>query len=465
MATPRQLDAAMLQPLRERVRGRVLEPGQAGYDDARAVWNARIDRRPAAIVRCTSPGDVMAAVDFARERGLLLSVKSGGHDYAGNGVCDGGLTLDLSLMNTVHVQEASRRARVQPGATWAAFDREAQAAGLATTGGSVSTVGVAGFTLGGGSGHLARKFGLGLDNLVSAEVVTADGQLRHASEQENPDLFWALRGGGGNFGVVTSFEFRLHPFGPQMLCGQYVFPFEQAQQVFRSYRDFMASAPDEVTCYAFVLRIPPVEPFPPQWHGKVAVDLVASYAGPVAEGERAFQPLATFGTPILAGAQAMPYTAVQQMFDAGVAKGNRWYSRAHYLRALNDGVFDVVIRHTRELPGVFTMVYFEPLGGAVTRIAPEATAFPHRRAAAGIHIFPGWTDAQDDAPIMAWTREFHDALAPHADGGVYVNLLGDDEQPRVPAAYAGNYARLVELKKKWDPQNLFRVNHNIPPAK
>lgn len=463
MAKAQHPGPTLLHALRSRLRGSLLEPGEAGYDQARAVWNGRFDRRPAAIAQCASAEDVMAAVDFAREHKLLLSVKSGGHDYSGNGVCEGGLTLDLAQMNSVRVDPNAKRAYVQPGATWAMVDKATQAHGLATTGGTVSTVGVAGFTLGGGSGHLARKFGLGLDNVVSLEVVTADGRRLRAGEAENADLFWALRGGSGNFGVVTEFGFGLHAFGPDMLAGQIIYPFEQAMQVFRSYRDFMAQAPDEVTCYAFVFRIPPIEAFPAEMHNQVVVDLVFSYAGPVAEGEKATAPLRTFGTPLLAAVQTLPYTAVQQMFDAGVPKGLRWYSRAHYLSGLPDAAFDAVVQHTRDLPGAFTMVYFEPLGGAVGRVDPAATAFRHRRAVAGIHIFPGWSDPADDQGNMRWARAFHDAMAPFSSGGVYVNLLGEDEAGRVKAAYGDNYARLAALKKKWDPQNLFRVNHNIRP--
>jgi FAD/FMN-containing dehydrogenase len=450
--------------LRSRTRGPVLEPDSSEYDSARRCWNGRFDRRPRAILRCEGTADVVAGVNFARKTGLLLAVKGGGHDYAGNCVCDDGLVLDLSAMKGIRVDPSARRAWVEPGVIWREFDREAQAFGLATTGGTVSTVGVSGFTLGGGTGYLARRHGLGLDNLVSAEVVTANGERVRASGRDSPDLYWAIRGGGGNFGIVVSFEFRLHPVGPEVLAGQVLHQFEDAGAVLRFYRDFMTEASDEMTCYAFFFKIPPVAAFPETLHGKPAVSLVVAHVGRVAEGEEAFQGLLDFGRPILGAIQPMPYTAAQQMFDEGMPKGIRWYSRAHYLDGLPDSAIDILLSHVGRLPGPFSVAYLEPLGGAIGRMEAASTAFPHRNAAYGLHIFPGWTDPAMDEAARQWARLFHDEMATHATGGVYVNLLGEDESDRIPAAYGGNYDRLVRIKKRYDPENIFRMNHNIPPG-
>jgi FAD/FMN-containing dehydrogenase len=459
-----QSDESRIQTLRERITGEVLQPGDDGYDKARSTWNALIERRPGAVARCADAADVRAAVRFCRENGLVLAVKSGGHDYAVNSVCEGGLLIDLSPMQAVQVEAAARRARVEPGATWGIFDAEAQKSGLATTGGTCSMAGVAGVTLGGGTGHLARSRGLSLDNLVAAEVVIASGEQVQASEQENPDLFWGIRGGSGNFGVVTSFEFALHEVGPEVLAGQVFHRFDDAGSVLRFYREFMADAPDEVQCYAFFIKVPPVDPFPQALHGRTVLDLIVAHTGSLEDGDKVLRPLREFGNPFLDLVQPQPYTVLQQTFDAGLQAGNRWYSRAHYLKELPDAVIDTVLRYTESLPGVFTGVSFEPMGGAINRVAPGATAFAHRDAAFGLHIFPGWTDRGEDEEIMAWAREFHQAVAPHVTGGVYVNLLGPDEKERVRQAYGVNCERLVEVKNRWDPENLFRMNHNIEPT-
>lgn len=449
--------------LRRRVSGRLLSPGDEGYDKARSTWNARFDSRPALIVQCAGAGDAQAAVRFARERDLPLTVKSGGHDYAGNSAAQGGLLIDLSRLKSVEVDSASRRARVGAGATWADFDREAQAHGLATTGGTVSTVGVAGFTLGGGEGWLARKHGIAADNLIGADVVTAQGELVRASDRENPALLWGLRGGGGNFGIVTAFEYTLHPVGPEVFAGQVIYPASRAPELLRFYRDHFRDAPDELQCFPFLLRIPPIEPFPEARHGELALDFVLAYVGDSSDGEAALAPFRELGDPILDATGPQPYLTLQQSFDAGLPKGNRWYSRAHYFDALTDEAIDTLVDHLEPFPGAFTTVYFGAGGGAVGRVAPDATAFPNRSAEHGLHVFPGWVDPTEDEAIMAWTRRVHEAMAPHANGSVYVNLLGEDERERVPAAYAGNYDRLVSLKKTWDPDNLFRRNHNIEP--
>ncbi|HEX2167453.1 MAG TPA: FAD-binding oxidoreductase [Longimicrobiales bacterium] len=455
------LDSTNTDTFRDRIDGELILPSDPAYDTARKVWNARFDPRPAALVRCRSAADVVAAIELAREHRLPVSVRGGGHSYAGLGVGDGALAIDLSPMDDVVIDAEGRTATVGPGATWADFDRTAQAHGLATTGATVSSVGVAGFALGGGTGYLARRHGLGVDNVLSLEVVTADGRVLRASNDEHADLFWALRGGSGNFGVVTSFEFRLHPVGPDVVTAQSWHPIEDARAVLRFYREFMESASEDVTVYAFALRVPPVEPFPAEHHGSPALALVACHCGDVEEATKSLERLTTFGNPILAGVQTVPYTAAQQAFDAGMPDGLRWDTRGHYLNELDEDAIETFAKHVESLTGPYTAAYFEPLGGAIGRVASDATAFPHRDAAYGLHILPGWIEASDGDGAMRWMRELHDAMAPHATGGVYVNLLGRDEADRVPAAYGANYARLAGLKAKYDPGNLFRVNQNI----
>lgn len=450
--------------LAERVEGELLLPPDEGFDGARAVWNARIDRRPAAVLRCAGPHDVVAGVRFAREENVPLSVKGGGHSYAGSAACDRCLLIDLEPMSDVRVDPDERTARVGAGATWKAVDRETQAAGLATTGASVSTVGVAGYTLGGGTGHLARSCGLAVDNLVSAEVVTADGGLVRASENENADLFWALRGGGGNFGVVTSFELVLHEVGPEILAGMIVHPFRDAPELLRGFRALMADAPDELNCYPFFIRVPPAPAFPEAYHGEIALALVPAHSGPLDDAEDALRPLRDLGEPIFDGVAPQPYAALQRTFDDGVPRGQRWYSRAHYLDGLTDDAIDAMVESVEPFPGPFTMAYLEPMGGAIGRVGAEETAFPHREALYGFHVLAGWTDPEADDEHMAWVRSFHEAMAPFSTGGVYVNLVSEDEHDRVRGAYGDNHERLAEVKARWDPENLFRAHPPIEPA-
>lgn len=455
--------ATSLDDLRSRVRGPVIEPNDAEYDEGRAGWNALIDRRPGAIVRCLGVADVIASVNFARDHDILLAIRSGGHDYAGNSACDGGLVIDLSAMNGIRIDPGAKRAVVQAGATVGAFDHEAQAFGLATPTGTVSTVGVGGLTLGGGSGYLTPRHGLTVDNLLAADVVTAAGERVHASADEHPDLFWAIRGGGGNFGVATAFEFALHEVGPELLAGQIVHRFEDAGDVMRFYRSFMAGAPEALQCYPFFLKLPPLDVFPEELHGQLAIDLVLAYAGPLDEAEEVLKPLQEFGNPVFAGLAPQPYTAIQQGFDAGMPKGNRWYSKAGYLpEDLPDEAIEMMLEHVATMPGPFSVTYLEAVRGAVTRVAPNTTAYPHRSPGYGIHIFPGWTDPALDDQAKQWARRFHEAMMPWLSRGAYVNLLPPDAGPdEVRAAYGPNYERLVRIKKAYDPANLFRMNHNI----
>ena len=447
-----------------RIRGDVLEPGDSGYEEARKVWNATVDRRPSAIVRCRGTADVIHAVNYVREHDLLLAVRGGGHSFAGKSVCVGGIMLDLSPMRGVRVSPDSRTVRVQGGATWADLDHETQAFGLATTGGLISHTGVAGLTLGGGIGWLSRKHGLACDNLLSADVVTAAGELVHASEEEAADLFWGLRGGGGNFGVVTSFEFRLHPVGPELFGGLIIHPFEAAAEGLRFYRDFAVGAPDEVACYAMFARIPSVAPFPEEHHGRTGFIFAASYAGPVSDGEKALAPLRAFGQPILDALQPTAYTTLQQAFDEPQKPGNRWYGKSGFWNEMSDAAIDTLVRGVDPLSGPMTMVFFERMGGAIGRVPVEATAFPHRVAPFNFGITAGWTDPAEDAEHMAWTRELHATLSSY-DQGVYVNYADEDESGRTGAAYGANYDRLVEVKNRWDPDNLFRMNMNVVPTR
>jgi len=446
-----------------RIRGEVLEPGDGAYEQARKVWNATVDRRPSVIVRCRGTADVIHAVNYAREQKLLLAVRCGGHSFAGKSMCDGGLVIDLSPMRGVWVSPDRRTARVQGGATWADLDHETQALGLATTGGLISHTGVAGLTLGGGIGWLARKHGLACDNLLTADVVTATGELVHASEDEAADLFWGLRGGGGNFGVVTSFEFRLHPVGPEVLGGMVIHPVGAAREGLRFYRDFTADVPDEVACYAMFGRIPSVAPFPEEHQGRTGFIFAASYAGPVSEGERVLAPLRAFGKPILDALQPTQYTVLQQAFDEPQKPGNRWYGKSGFWNEMSDDAIDTLVGGVDPLSGPMSMVFFERMGGAIGRVPVDATAFPHRTAPYNFGITAGWTDAAEDEEHMAWTRKLHASLSSY-DQGVYVNYADEDESGRTGAAYGQNYDRLVQVKNRWDPDNLFRMNMNIVPT-
>jgi len=442
--------------------GNLLERGEAGYDEARAVWNARFDRSPDLIALCTSSDDVRAAIDFARGNRMTLSVKGCGHSYAASSVAEGGLLIDLSPMKSIEVHAEAKRATVGAGVTCAELDAATQQHGLATPTPTVSSVGVVGAALGGGSGYLSRAYGLTLDNVTAAEVVTADGRLLRVSADEHPDLFWAIRGGGGNFGVVTSLDLRLHEVGPMVLSGQVIYPFEAAGELLRAYRDFMARAPQELQCYAFFFRIPPIDAFPAEWHRKPVVDFVFCHRDP--DAFDAVQPLRQLGTPILDLTATSPYVATQTAFDASLPPGRRYLSKAHDLDELSDGAIDTIEEHVPNMVGAFTAAYLDPQGASVGAVPVGATAYAGRGSMYGFHIIGGWVASDEDASVGDWASGFAEAMAHHANGGVYVNLIADDEADRVPNAYGVNWRRLRELKRTWDPQNLFRSNHNIPPA-
>jgi FAD/FMN-containing dehydrogenase len=459
------LASEVLDALRAGLRGDLSLPGEAGYDEARTIWNAMIDRRPGVVVRAAGASDVIQTVRLAAQHGLVMSVRGGGHNIAGNAVCDGGLMLDLSRMRSVRVDPEARTARVEPGARLADLDKEAQAFGLATPLGINSTTGVAGLTLGGGFGWLSRKHGLTVDNLLSADVVTAAGDLVRASETAHPDLFWAIRGGGGNFGVVTSFEFRLHPVGPQVTAGLIVHPFSAAKAVLREYRRLVATAPDELCCWVVMRKAPPLPFLPKEVHGTEVLVLALCHAGDAAAGEKAVAPFKAIGKPIADVVGPAPYAGWQTAFDPLLAPGARNYWKSHDFVELGDGLIDVLLDAVRGLPSPQCEVFIANLGGAVNRIPAEATAYPHRNVAFVVNVHTRWDSPSEDAACVGWARGVYEASARFATGGVYVNFMPDDEAERVRSgAYGPNYERLARVKAKYDPKNLLRMNQNVAPA-
>jgi FAD/FMN-containing dehydrogenase len=461
-----QKPSVVPESLKGQLRGALCYPGEPGYEQARTIWNAMIDKRPAVVVRAAAAEDVVRAVNVARERQLLLAVRGGGHNIAGNAVCDGGLMIDLSLMKSVRIDPSSRTARVEPGVTLAEFDKEAQAFGLATPLGINSTTGVAGLTLGGGFGWLSRKHGLTVDNLLGADVVLASGELVHASHQENQDLFWALRGGGGNFGVVTSFEFRLHPIGPQVLAGLIVHPFSNAKQILQGYHRAAMSAPDDLSCWAVLRKAPPLPFLPPEVHGQEVVVLAVCYVGDPAKGQSAVAPIRALGKPIADVVGPTPFVGWQQAFDPLLTPGRRNYWKSHDFTELGDAALGVLIDYAGRLPSPECEIFIGQLGGAVNRVPATSTAYPHRDVNFVVNVHTRWGEASQDATCIGWAREFFGAMAPHATGGVYVNFMPEDEAQRVSGgAYGPNYERLSQLKARYDPGNLFRQNQNIQPKR
>jgi len=459
-----ELQSTKIEELKAGFRGEILLPGDGAYESARKIWNAMIDRHPALIARCTTTSDVVQAVNFARENGLVLAVRGGGHNIAGNAVCDGGIVIDLSQMKAASVDPAKHRVTIEGGATLADLDAATQAHGLATPLGINSTTGVAGLTLGGGFGWLSRMYGMTIDNLESAEVVTAAGEVVRASATEHPDLFWALRGGSGNFGVVTRFEFRLHPVGPDVLSGLIVYPISEAKRVLQEYREFIANAPDELSVWAVLRQAPPLPFLPAEVHGTGIIALAILYVGEPKQGETLIQPLRTFGTPVGEHVGVQPYTAWQRAFDPLLTPGARNYWKSHNFSTLKDELFDVVIDYINRLPSPQCEIFFGALGGATARPAPDSAAYAHRDALFVMNVHGRWEDPADDKRCIGWARDYFQASAPFASGGVYVNFLTADEVERVRSAYGPNYDRLAQVKKKYDPTNLFRMNQNIKPA-
>ena len=445
------------------LRGPVLQPGDPGYDDARAIWNAMIDRRPAMIARCAGTADVVASVNFARENGLPLAVKGGGHNIAGSALCEDGMVIDLSPMRDVHVDPRSRLAWVGGGALLSDIDHETQSCGLAVPLGINSTTGAAGLTLGGGFGWLSRMHGLAVDNLVGAEVVTADGRRHWASEEDEPDLFWAIRGGGGNFGVVTLFQFALHPVGPEVTAGLVVFPAAQAQQVMRHYRDFVDTLPDEMSVWAVLRQAPPLPFLAADVHGTPIVALALfSPQAPDAVAPMLEQ-IRGFGQVLGEHVGAVPYEAWQKAFDPLLAPGARNYWKSHNFTRLSDEAIDVVLRYAGAVPTPHCEIFLGLIGGKANTLPPDATAYPHRDVQFAMNVHGRWIDPADDDKVVSWAREFFAAAAPHAAGSVYINFLTQDEGTRIREAYGPNYGRLQAIKQRYDPDNLFRFNHNIRP--
>jgi len=460
------LAALDLDELRSTIRGEVITPEDPSYEEARLVWNGMIDRRPALVVRCTSSADVQAGLATAREHDLLVSVRCGGHSTPGYSSCDDGVVLDMRPMNGVIVDAEARTARVQGGTTWAELDVATQEHGLALTGGRVSDTGVAGLALGSGSGWLERVYGPTCESLLSAEVVTADGSIVTASSEQNPELLWGLRGGGGNFGVVTEFEFRLHPLGPLVAAGLLMYPRAQAGEVIRNYRDFIAGASEAVAGGVALLTAPP-EPFvPDEVRGQPAVGIVYCYVGDPEEGMRAAEPLRAFGAPVLNMIQPMPYAVVQQMLDAGSPRGVREYFKVDSLTDLSDAAIDTVVAHAEQLPAPFGQLILGPTGGALGRTDRDAMALPIDDGAWTYFCLSMWMDLSEDERNIAWARGFHEAMRPFAVGTTTPNFIEPDEGlARLRASYGEEkYARLQALKQRWDPANVFRLNQNIAPA-
>jgi hypothetical protein len=455
------LSDTALQEFRSSLRGELIRPDDAAYDDARKVYNAMHDRRPALIVQVAGVADVMASVKFARTHRLLLAVRGGGHSVPGFGTCDGGLVIDLKRMKGVRVDPERQTVRAEGGCTWGDLNHATHAFGLATTGGVVSTTGIAGLTLGGGMGYLARGCGLSCDNLLTADVVLADGSFVTCGEDRERDLFWAIRGGGGNFGVVTSFEFRLHPV-TEIYGGPTFFPIDG--DVLRRYRDFIAGAPEQLgALFAFTLA-PPLPFLPNEWHGKPVSAMVACWTGPAGEGVKILQPLAGWGPVIGAYVDRMPYPVINTLFDALVPAGLQQYWKGSFARRLTEEAVQVHLVHGATVPCIQSGTFLFPLDGACQRVPPEATAFAFRDAAVATVVSGAWPNPADNEPNIRWVRDYYDALRPHSEEGGYVNFMAADDLDRVRSNYRQNYDRLVQVKNRYDPENLFRLNQNIEPT-
>ena len=453
-----------IESLKSKIKGQVVLPSDSHYEEVREIWNAMIDRRPALIVRCTEASDVPHAISFAREHGLEISIRGGGHNIAGSALCHNGVMIDFSMMRNVRVDTEKKRAYVEPGATLADFDETAQSYGLATPVGINSTTGIAGLTLGGGFGWLTRKYGLTIDNLVSVEAVTADGKTIRASENENADLFWALCGGGGNFAVVTQFEFKLHEVGPEILAGLIVYPFDQAKQVLTKYREFVKSAPEELNVWVALRKAPPLPFLPGDVHGKEVVVVVTFYSGDLAEGSKLIEPLRGFGTPHGEHVGAQPYAQWQKAFDPLLTPGARNYWKTHNFTELSDGALNSMIEFAGKLPSPQCEIFIGLVAGAANRVSADATAYRHRDAKFVLNVHGRWSERTDDEQCIAWARAFFEASSPYASAGAYVNFMTEEESDRVTAAYGANYNRLTQIKKQYDPDNLFHVNQNIKPS-
>jgi len=456
MAQP-QSGLSVSATLRSKFAGTLLQRGDPEYDKVRALHNGLIDKHPAIIARCLNDADIAASIAFAREHGLEIAVRGGGHNVSGRASVEGGMMIDLSLMKAIAVNAATRRAVAQGGVTWGEFNRETQQHGLATTGGVISSTGIAGLTLGGGYGYLAGKHGLAVDNLVAATVVTADGKVVRASDSENPDLYWGLRGGGGNFGVVSSFEYRLHPAGPTIMAGVMAWPISQAREVLRFYREFTASVPDELACLGGVGHAPDGSGV------KVAI-IAAAYCGPMTDGERMLRPIKEFGSPVFGTIQPMEYSILNGMFDAAYPKGMLYYWKSNFLSTLDDNLINTIIDAVEHCPSKYSGITLEHWHGAAARVPQDQTAFVHRREGYNLLLLSQWREAAANADNIAWAREGFARLEPFFASARYVNYLDQDDAADIKGAFGGNYAKLAQIKAKWDPGNVFHLNQNIQPA-
>lgn len=448
------VNEATVQGFKASLRGQLLRSNDVSFDTARRVFNEMIDKRPAMIVGCAGVGDVINAVKFARDHNLLVAVRGGGHSVAGKSVCDGGVLIDLSPMKGMRVDPARRTVHAQAGLRLGEFDRETQAFGLATTLGVISNTGIAGLTLGGGIGWLNGNFGLACDNLLSADVVTADGRFLTASASENEDLFWGVRGGGGNFGIVTSFEYRLHPIGP-VLGGMVLYEMSGAKEVLRFYHEFSQSCRDELSTMALVVTAP---------DGNPVIAISACYSGSLEDGEKALKPLRTFGSPVAVLLRPISYVEMQSFFDASFPPGCLHYWKANFLRALHDDAIEILMEYAVAKPSPISAIALQQMHGAASRVGRDETAFAHRYEQYDFGIFSIWTEPADSEKNINWTRELWEKMQPFAERGVYVNNLGEEGEERVRAAYGPNYERLVALKEKYDPTNFFQMNQNIKPT-
>jgi len=458
------IEAVDTTALRTCFRGALLQPGEEGYEEARRVWNGAIDRHPALIARCAGADDVVEAMRFARERELPVTVRGGGHAVAGHAVCDGGLMIDLSLMKAVEVDPEARTARAAGGLLWRELDAATQQHGLATTGGIISHTGIGGLTLGGGFGHLMRRHGLTVDNLLAVELVTADGERLRVDAASEPELFWGLRGGGGNFGVATAFEYRLHPVGPLVLGGPMFWGLDDVPAVLRVLRELAPAAPDELGISISIMPAPPMPFLAPEQFGKPVIGLVLAWMGDFAAGERAIAPLREVGRPLADVVRPVPYLALQSMLDGGAPHGRHYYWKAHRLPALSDATIDVFCERASAFTSPFAQINGWAVGGAVSRVDPDATAVGEREVGFELSMTVGWPPAdRDGARHRQWSRDGWEALRGES-AGVYANFISDEGSAGVEAAYGGRLARLTALKDRYDPANVFRMNANIPPS-
>ncbi len=457
----KKLSGDKVESLKSKVKGQVITTGDAEYDEARKIWNAMIDKKPGAIVQCADSNDVSQAINFAKENGLEISIRGAGHNIAGNSICDDGLVIDFLKMKKVKIEPDKKLAYVQPGATLGDFDAAAQKYGLATPVGINSITGIAGLTLGGGLGWLTRLHGMTVDNLASAEVITADGKKLKANENENSDLFWGIRGGGGNFGVVTEFVFKLHKVGPEILAGLIVFPIDQAQKVLKQFRDYILTTPKEFNSWVVLRKAPPLPFLPEEVHGKEVVIFACFYSGDSKDGNKFFDSIRSFGKPVGEYVGNQPYVNWQQAFDPLLTAGSRNYWKSHNLKEIKDEAINTIIEYTGKLPDPQSEIFIALIEGKSNNVSSDAMAYGNRDLNFILNVHGRWDDPSKDDECISWARAFFKASLPFASGGAYVNFMTGDEGDRVSSAYGKNYERLVQIKKKYDPQNVFHLNQNI----